>query len=76
MRFPDLYQALQIPKGCIIEKKKNRESTNSKIQQSTCLIQVELGLVGSVTSYFTVRGTKTFIVLQDCFSNLTIVENS
>lgn len=52
VRFPDLYQALQIPKGCIIQKREREKVYPSKIQQLTCLIQGELGLVGSVTSYF------------------------
>ena len=44
VRFPDLNQALQIPMGCIIQKKQQqRKPTNSKIQQLICLIQVELG---------------------------------
>lgn len=45
VRFPDLYQALQIPKGCIIQKKKciDRESTNSMTHRLACLIRVELG---------------------------------
>lgn len=66
VRFPDLYQVLQIPKGCIIQKK-NRECTHSKIQL-TYLIQVELRLLKSVTSYFIVsRGKKN---KPYCFTGL------
>lgn len=65
VRFPDLYHALQISKGCKIQKKKNRKrkSTSSKVQQLTCLIQVELGAGWKYDFLFYFLGRKPLTVL-------------